>query len=492
MKKWWDKLNVMGPKYGYFPLATKTILIVKKEHEEKAKRVFQNTQICITTEGERHMGAVIGSNEFKVQYIENKVAKWVQDVETLAKIGLDEPQLAYSSFTKAVSHRWTYVQRTVPNISCLFEPLEHVIRESFIPAIVGRKVNDIERKVFELPVKLGGLGLYNPTKTADNEFNASTRITANLTEMICRQEKDLTNYDSEEVKHVIQAIKSEKLENQQAALEEVNNLVNDRMKRILKLSQEKGAGSWLTTSPVKSLGFGLNKQEFKDAICLRYGWRVPHTPSHCQCGSKNDTDHALSCKKGGYIIMRHNRIRDLEAELMREVCTDVRVEPPLLPLANDNLVAGNQAENARLDVSGIGIWGPMQKTFLDVRVMHPNSPSYVNKDIAQVFKAHEQEKKRTYNERIIQVEKGSFTPIVVSTFGGMGGEAESYHKRLAQLISEKRNEAYSHVVNYIRTRLRFCLLKSVLTSVRGVRGKSKNENITPISNLSFNLIQFDD
>ena len=190
--------------------------------------------------------------------------------------------------------------------------------------------------------------------------------------------------------------------------------------------------------------------------------------------------------------MRHNHIRDLEAELMREVCTDVRVEPPLLPLANENLVDGNRAGNARLDVSGNGIWGPMQKTFLDVRVVHPNCPSYVNKDIAQVYKTHEQEKKRTYNERIMQVEKGSFTPIVMSTFGGMGQEAEAFHKRLAQLISEKRHESYSHVVNYIRTRLRFCLLKSVLTSIRGVRGKSRNENITPVSNLCFNLIQFDD
>ena len=190
--------------------------------------------------------------------------------------------------------------------------------------------------------------------------------------------------------------------------------------------------------------------------------------------------------------MRHNRIRDLEAEMMREVCTDVKIEPPLLPLANENLVSGNRAENARLDVSGNGIWGPMQKTFLDIRVMHPNSPTYVNKEIAQVYRTHEREKKRTYNERIIQVEKGSFTPIVVSTFGGMGQEAESFHKRLAQLIAEKRNETYSHVVNYIRTRLRFCLLKSVLTSLRGVRGKSSHEKISPISNLSFNLIQFDD
>ena len=336
------------------------------------------------------------------------------------------------------------------------------------------------------------MGLYNPTKNSDKEFNASTRITANLTDIICRQEKDLSNYDREAVDHAIKAIKAEKLENKQAALQNVNNLVSDKMKRILLLSQGKGAGSWLTTTPVHSLGIGLNKQEFRDAICLRYGWRVPHTPSHCQCGQKNDTDHALSCKKGGYIIMRHNRIRDLEGELMREVCTDVRIEPPLLPLANDQLVSGNQAENARLDVSGIGIWGPMQKTFLDIRVMHPNSPTYINKDIDQVYKTHEREKKRTYNENIIQVEKGSFTPIVVSTFGGMGQEAEKYHKRLAELIAEKRNENYSHVVNYVRTRLRFCLLKSVLTSIRGVRGKSRKENISPISSLSFNLIQFED
>ena len=93
---------------------------------------------------------------------------------------------------------------------------------------------------------------------------------------------------------------------------------------------------------------------------------------------------------------------------------------------------------------------------------------------------------------VIEVEKGSFTPIVVSTFGGMGQEAEKFHKRLAQLIANKRNEQYSCVVNYMRTRLRFTLLKSVLTSIRGVRGKNMNERIDPISSLSFNLIQFDD
>ena len=187
--------------------------------------------------------------------------------------------------------------------------------------------------------------------------------------------------------------------------------------------------------------------------------------------------------------MRHNRIRDLEAELMREVCHDVKIEPELLPLDSETDRAGNVAEKARLDVSGIGVWGSYERTFLDVRIVHPNAPSYINKPIDMVYESHEKEKKRMYNERVIQVEKGSFTPIVMSTFGGMGVEAKKYHKRIATLISLKRNEQYSDVVNFLRTRMRFSILRSVLTAVRGVRGKSKKDEVAPISTLSFNLIE---
>ena len=185
--------------------------------------------------------------------------------------------------------------------------------------------------------------------------------------------------------------------------------------------------------------------------------------------------------------MRHNRVRDLEAELMKEVCHDVRIEPELLPIESDRPRRGNTAEKARLDVSGIGVWGSYEKTFLDIRIMHPNAQSYVNKPVEQVYLSHENEKKRMYNERVLQVEKASFTPIVGSTFGGMGNEAHRYHKRIATLIAEKRNESYADVINYIRTRLRFSLLKSILTAVRGVRGSGRQS--APISSVSFNLIE---
>ena len=49
----------------------------------------------------------------------------------------------------------------------------------------------------------------------------------------------------------------------------------------------------------------------------------------------------------------------------------------------------------------------------------------------------------------------------MSTSGAVGIEADRHHKRVGSLIAEKRIESYADVLKYIRTRIRFCLLKSV-------------------------------
>ena len=125
-------------------------------------------------------------------------------------------------------------------------------------------------------------------------------------------------------------------------------------------------------------------------------------------------------------------------------------------------------------------------------MIHPNCPTHVNKELKSLFDQNEKEKKRSYNERVLNVEKASFTPIVLATTGGMGNEAEKFHQRLAVLISQKRKENYADVLNHLRTRLRFSLLKSTLIALRGVRGKQqKNEEIADLASVSYNLINFD-
>ena len=489
IKIWWDILNDFGPKFGYFPKPSKTILILKNEENlQFANELFQGTGIKITLSGERHLGAVIGSLEFRTEYVENKISKWINDVEQLAMIAENEPQLAYSAYTKALCMRWCFLQRTVPNTKTYFAPLEDAIREKLIPAILGRKVTNLEREIISLPVRMGGLGIQNPVMTADIEFRNSSLVTRNLTTLIERQEMDLTNYNLDGVKAEISRLKAEKEETMLAHLEHVKVAVDRKLKRSLELAAEKGAGAWLSALPLQSMGYLLNKQEFRDGICLRYGWRIPNTPSYCGCGTKNSVDHTLNCKLGGYVSMRHNNIRDLEATLLKDICKDVKTEPPLLPLGNSTTESSNDALKARLDVSAVGVWSSMERTFLDIRVMHPNSPSYMDLTPNQLYLQHESKKKRTYNDRILQVEKGSFTPLVFSTTGGMGPECTKYHKRIAELLSAKRGENYSDVMNFIRTRIRFALLRCTLVAIRGERGKRRRTFDVPISDLSLNLI----
>ena len=94
-----------------------------------------------------------------------------------------------------------------------------------------------------------------------------------------------------------------------------------------------------------------------------------------------------------------------------------------------------------------------------------NSPSYLGKKPDAIYKEKENEKKNKYNQRIIQVEKASFTPLVFSTSGGMALECTKYHKKVAQLIAMKTKEEYSHIMNHLRTRIRFTLLKSTLVAI---------------------------
>ena len=82
------------------------------------------------------------------------------------------------------------------------------------------------------------------------------------------------------------------------------------------------------------------------------------------------------------------------------------------------------------------------------------------------------------------MEKGSFTPIVFSTSGGMGGEAERLVKMLASKMEYHTGQRDSNAVEYIRKRLRFEILKTTVISLRGDRGARKN--IVDINSLDLN------
>ena len=99
------------------------------------------------------------------------------------------------------------------------------------------------------------------------------------------------------------------------------------------------------------------------------------------------------------------------------------------------------------------------------------------------YPQQEQEKKLKYNKRILEVEKGTFTPLVFSCSGGAAPEATAFIKHLALKLSTKRRESYSSSVSFIRRRIRFDILRSCTVSFRGERIDRKNK----IENIEFGI-----
>ena len=228
----------------------------------------------------------------------------------------------------------------------------------------------------------------------------------------------------------------------------------DNLKRTLDLSSEKGSSVWLTVVPLHELGFNLNKREFRDAIKLRYDWPIEDIPTRCVCGDIFSVDHSMVCKKGGFIIQRHNELR----------------EPQLQDVTGEQLSSGsNLAKEARLDIHARGFWEEHQSAFFDIRVCHPNAESYKQMEPKHIYRLHENEKKRSYSRRVLDIEHGSFTPLLFTSTGGMGPECLRFHSRVSELIANKKGEHYSRTISWIRARTSFALLRSALICLRGSR-----------------------
>ena len=244
------------------------------------------------------------------------------------------------------------------------------------------------------------------------------------------------------------------------------------LQRARELACLKGASSWLTVLPLDEHGFSLHKGDFRDAICLRYGWPLSHLPSDCVCGASFTVDHAFTCFHGGYPILRHNEIRDITAQLMSEVCPNVATEPTLQPVSNERFVhrSANTESGARLDVRAQGFWGiHHQQAYFDVRVFNPLAATNRQSTLSTCFKSHDREKRRVYEQRVREVERASFTPLVFSALGGMSRPTEITYKRLASLLADKKDQFYNSVISLIRCRLSFSLLRSAIMCLRGSR-----------------------
>ena len=117
----------------------------------------------------------------------------------------------------------------------------------------------------------------------------------------------------------------------------------------------------------------------------------------CTCKSKFDIQHSMSCKKGGFVSIRHNDLCDLTARIASEVCKDTEIEPKLLILSGEELHGStiNRSNEARLYIRAREFWNRRQQTLCDIRIIDPNAYRYLNKSLEQCHSINEDDKKRS-------------------------------------------------------------------------------------------------
>ena len=88
-------------------------------------------------------------------------------------------------------------------------------------------------------------------------------------------------------------------------------------------------------------------------------------------------------------------------------------------------------------------------------VINPNSHSYLQHSTKKTMENAERQKSRCYNERIFNVEHGSFAPLMYSVTGGMGPQAKIFEKPLCNKLAYKKKQKYNDIINYYMCKLSF-------------------------------------
>ena len=396
---------------------------------ELALEMFAGSNVQLIL-GTRLLSSVIGTKETCDKFLDGKIGEQKKPLSKLGDIVKTNPQNAHACLTKGVKHKMNFITRTTPSSSALWELFEAIIRESIIPVLTsGAGPLPIEKEIFSLPFKSGGLGIDCP-ENHHEDYNLSKKLSEPLEDKgpltsefwLKRTLDDLINA-KKKLPRKFQTLKVSWARSRDMHSEEHRKKEYQPGWMYSRWSDTEFNLKNLTFETVSALDI-VGIQKMPNSIAMRRDFQ---------------SDIALHCPKGGYTIVRHKEIRDKFANMMSEVCWDIAVEPLLQSLAGGKFDRNSTAtEDARLDVKANGLCGTVfERTLFDVKIFSLLAKS-CPRTIRDSHKYHEELKKLKYERRIRDVENSTFNPLVFSSTWSVRPSASNVMKQLAQKISTKR------------------------------------------------------
>ena len=113
----------------------------------------------------------MGSSNYVSDFLSEKVERWTEEIDMVSKIANSQPHAAYAALTHGLMSRWSFICRTVPHIQKFLEKLEDKLSSELIPKLTGRPPpGPVERSIFALPARLGGLGICDLIQRPTQDF----------------------------------------------------------------------------------------------------------------------------------------------------------------------------------------------------------------------------------------------------------------------------------------------------------------------------------
>ncbi len=213
-------------------------------------------------------------------------------------------------------------------------------------------------------------------------------------------------------------------------------------------------------------------------------------PQLCDgCDAPMTVEHALCCKVGGLVHMRHDDVADewrhlcgcslsfgraerepqIYSRVSRQQRLDASSDAP--GGEEDNPTAPTDQTpptGKRGDASAHGFWQRGRTAIFDVRITDTQSRSYQNKDYQKVLAQQKKEKKNQYLHPCLEMRK-DFTPLVYSVNGIAWREAKNAEKRLTYHLSEKWHKQLPQMVYYVWIRMAIAGVCTNSLMIRGSR-----------------------
>eukprot|EP00731_Ephydatia_muelleri_P010847 Em0005g1433a len=284
------------------------------------------------------LGIPIGDRAFCSTFISEKHEEAKALLLKLEEVSAVDPHVAFSLLRQCAGFcKLAHLARGTPPSQAIsaLEAFDHNIRATFSKCTVVDTSNQAWQQA-ELSLSRGGLGICSLSRHSSAAYIASLSssgaVPLSQEHLIHAVElfnslvpsSDAVSMEEVLTSRIHQKVLSNKIDNHLFNILYGQSSTTDRA-RLLSVSSPHAA-AWVSVIPLEGLGLHLKPSEFQVAIT----WWLGLDTSCCPLCPGRVLDllghHALTCKRGGDVVTRHNKLRDTLAETCRRAHLSVKLE----------------------------------------------------------------------------------------------------------------------------------------------------------------------